>query len=145
MFARTPRLLLRPGFPEDAPALAGVAIVPDADRVQHRRDAGADDLRIVRQHGCDRRGPKGVRARLEMLLHVVGMDLDQARQQEIAFQVLAAADGARILHDLNDSTALDAHRAVDDRISRHHPRIAQDQSAAHPPGSGRVARPGGDR
>jgi len=23
MFARTPRLLLRPGFPEDAPALAG--------------------------------------------------------------------------------------------------------------------------
>src|SRR6185437_13547807 len=24
MFARTPRLLLRPGFPEDAPALAGI-------------------------------------------------------------------------------------------------------------------------
>ena len=29
MFARTPRLLLRPGFPEDAPALAG-AIADEA-------------------------------------------------------------------------------------------------------------------
>ncbi len=29
MFARTPRLLLRPGFPEDAPALA-VAIADEA-------------------------------------------------------------------------------------------------------------------
>ena len=39
------------GIGKDAPALAAVAVVADADRIQHRGDAGADDLRIVRQHG----------------------------------------------------------------------------------------------
>ena len=48
MFARTPRLLLRPGFPEDAPALA--AAIADEQIVRHlatapwpyrRRDATA--------------------------------------------------------------------------------------------------------
>ena len=33
MFARTPRLLLRPGFPEDAPALAGA--IADEAIVRH--------------------------------------------------------------------------------------------------------------
>ena len=48
MFARTPRLLLRPGFPEDAPALAGAiadeAIVRNLATVPwpyHMRDAEA--------------------------------------------------------------------------------------------------------
>ena len=36
MFARTPRLLLRPGFPEDAPALAG-AIGDEMIVAQSRR------------------------------------------------------------------------------------------------------------
>ena len=67
---------------QDAPALAAVAVVADADRVEHGGDAGADDLRIVRQHRRQGRRPDRAGARLEMLLHVVGMDLDQARQQD---------------------------------------------------------------
>ena len=79
MFARTPRLLLRPGFPEDAPALVAamsdraiarnLAVVPwpytlrdAAEFVRHTREASSGVLRLAIEQagtaigviGCER-------------------------------------------------------------------------------------------
>src|SRR5262245_41268301 len=82
---------------QDAPSLAGIAIVPDADRVQDGGDARADDLRVMRDDGSHRRWPEGTWPRLEVLLHVIGMQLDQAGQEEVAFEVLRLGYAARPL------------------------------------------------
>ena len=79
MFARTPRLLLRPGFPEDAPALA--AAIADEQIVRHlatapwpyrMRDATAlhhDDAGSVgaRADGGDDADPAGRNRRDETI------------------------------------------------------------------------------
>jgi hypothetical protein len=117
------------GIGEDPAPLAAVAVVADADRVEHRRDAGADDLGIMREHGGHGRGPDGAGARFEMLLHIVGMDLDQAGQQIIAFEVVTTRHAG--IADLGDAPVGHAQRAFDHRVGGHDPRVVENQFVFH--------------
>jgi hypothetical protein len=61
--------------------------VADGQRVEHRGDAGCDDLRIVAHHRrC--RWPVHTGTRAQMLFQVIGVQFDQPRQQVIAVQIL---------------------------------------------------------
>ncbi len=75
-----------------APAHADVQPRADRERVEHRRDACRRDLRVVRD---ERRidVPVHARPRREMLLQVVGMQLDEPGQQIVAAPIVGVARG----------------------------------------------------
>ena len=66
--------------------LALAAVEADADRVADGGDAGRGHLGVVRQHRRVRR-PAYAWARGEQSLEIVGVQLDQARQQPVASQI----------------------------------------------------------
>ena len=83
---------------EGADALLVEAEIAEAERVEHRGDAGGGALRIMRDHGGARR-PARQRARLHLALQVVGVDIDDAGDQVVAVQVARGKRrGAARLH-----------------------------------------------
>ena len=81
----------------------------DAHRVEHGGRAGGRQLRVAGEHGVQRI-PLHARPGSEVVLQVVGMQFDQARQQVVAAQVLAAAAGSGA--DVGDQAVADQDRAV---------------------------------
>ena len=66
--------------------IAAVAHVADRHRVQHRGDAAGDHQRVVAAH-CRMGGPVHLRARGEEFIQIIGMQLNQPRQQPAAVAV----------------------------------------------------------
>lgn len=64
-----------------------VFIHADAQRIEHGGDAGTRDLGVVGLHGGNR-APAHLGTRRIVGFQVVGMQLDQARQQEVAFAIV---------------------------------------------------------
>ena len=71
---------------EGLDALLVEAEVAQAERVQHRGDAGGGALRVVRHHGGAGR-PARQAARLHLAFQVVGVDIDDAGDEVVAVQV----------------------------------------------------------
>lgn len=70
---------------------ATAVVVAERQGIEHRCHSGAKHLPVMRHHRRRRRGPAHARPRLEMMFEIIGMNVDQPRQQVIAFEV----DGAR--------------------------------------------------
>ena len=102
--------------------LALAAVDADAHAIAHRGDAGRRDLPVVRQHRRLRR-PAHLRPRLELALEIVGVQLDQARQQIVAVEVDRVRRGAPGRQDLLDHAPIDHDAALDDRIRGDDPGI----------------------
>jgi hypothetical protein len=94
-----------------AAVAAGRAGVADAERVQHRGDAGGGELGVVRDEGRQRR-PEHLRSRVDVPLKVVRVELDEARDEVVALQIerLAALAG----RNLDDPSAARGERPHDD-------------------------------
>ena len=88
--ARVRPAALALAMPHASPAVShAVALgvdVADRQRVEHGGDAGRDDLSVVAHAGRGRR-PVRAAARGDVLLQVVGVQLDQPRQQVVALEV----------------------------------------------------------
>ena len=75
------------GVDDFAPALAAQGIlvgIADPEGVEYCGDARSRDFGVMRQERRQR-GPAHLRARHQVALEVVGMELDQPGQEEIAF------------------------------------------------------------
>ncbi len=115
---------------QELDALALAAIDADADTVAHRGDAGGGDLPVVGEHrGLGR--PAHLRARLELALQVVGVQLDQPRQQIVAIEIDALRSGAPGRQQLLNGAPIDHEAALDDRIRGHDPGIGDLKAAVH--------------
>ncbi len=110
---------------------AAVVVEPDAQRVEHRGDPGSRDLRVMRLQRRER-VPAHAGARRVVALHVVGVKLDEARQQIVALEVDAA--GKRRA-DIGDPALLDLHRTQDHFVPEHDAGIGEDQRVGHVFGS----------
>ena len=125
----------RPGTPqhvdrqiEIVQPLALATVEADADRVADGGDPGRGHLRVVGQHSRIRR-PAYAWARVEQSLEIVGMELDQARQQPVPSQFVGADPAA--LDHLGDPPVAHDQRTSDHRIVGHDPGVGKDQLGAH--------------
>jgi len=102
------------------------AEVAEAQRVQHRGDAGRGALRVV---GNQRRtrGKTRLRPRLDLALEIVGVQVDQAGQQIIAGAIDRCGRSRRRVVDRRDDAAPGADTAVNDLIGQNQPRVGEDQ------------------
>ena len=82
----------------------------------------------MRKHRGER-VPAHLRARRVVALEMVGVQFDQAGDQEVAAHVLAGARRRR--RDVGDQAVADRQRAVDDLVGQHDARIVQDQFGRH--------------
>jgi len=102
--------------------------VADHDGVEHGGDACRGALRIVRDGRGDRI-PDHAGARHQVLLEVVGVQLDQARQQPVAFPVLGAGQLRPAPVDGPDAATVDHDTAREGLAGRHDACIADDSFA----------------
>lgn len=72
----------------------------------------------MRQNRSDRERPGHARARTEVALDIVGVKVDQPRQQEVAFQVFARDCECRLWFDGSDLRAVKADAARDDAVGQ---------------------------
>jgi hypothetical protein len=100
----------------------------DAHRVEHGGRASGRQLRVTGENSVQRI-PLHARPRDEVVLEVVGMQLDHARQQVVAAQVLG--DRGSTGADVGDQAVTDQDRAVRDLLPAHDAAIAQDGFARH--------------
>ena len=70
-----------------------------ADRVIDRGDAGRRHLRVMDERGRQPVRPEHLRPRHEVLFHVVGVHLDQARRDIVAADVDGAGQAGAALVD----------------------------------------------
>jgi len=103
-------------------------LAPNAQRIEHGRDAAGRELAVVGDHGRDRipvhLGPRHV-----MRLEMVGMKLDQARKQEVAGEVLGMVRGAAFA-DLDDDAVNGRDPSgLDHMVRKDDASIGQEQTA----------------
>ena len=96
--------------------VAAVAHVADRHRVQYRGDAVGHHQRVMAAHRRMGR-PVNVRTRGEELVRVVGMQLDQPRQQPAAVAVQRLRQPARAVGEAADHAVLHLQRALHHRSS----------------------------
>ena len=110
---------------EDFAALGILDRGTDAERVEDGGDAAADDLGVVGEHRTHH-VPAHMGAREDVLLQMIGMDVDQPGQQQVALKI----DGAGYLRsahiDAGDEPVAEMHGAVDDRVVENDPGAGQD-------------------
>ncbi len=70
----------------------GIVVHADAERIEDGGDPRRGDLGVMGLHGGDR-VPADARARRIVALEVVGVELDQARDQPVAVKVDAGMPG----------------------------------------------------
>ncbi len=101
--------------------------VAETERVEHGGDAGGGALCVVRDHRRARR-PARQRARLHLALQVVGMGIDDARDQVVAVEVVGGkCGGAAGLH-VGDAPVPHHERSVQRCIGQDQDGIGEDQS-----------------
>ena len=93
-----------------------------AQAVEHGRDAGRGDLRVVRLDRGDH-VPAHARTRRVVHLEMIGVQLDEARHEDVAADVLADVRPARI--DVGDRAPPPADRAVHDGVLEHDAGVAE--------------------
>ena len=98
--------------------------VTDRDRIEHGGDAAGRHLGVVGQRRLTSR-PFDLGSRLEILFHVVGVQLDQPWQQRVAFAIDGAPGLARAMVDGGDPAVADHQRAVDHLVVEHQPGVGQ--------------------
>ena len=76
--------------PEVRADRGGVGIGADAERIEDGGDAGGGDLGVVGDHRAQR-VPADLRPRSEVALEMIGMELDQARDDGVAGHVEAGS------------------------------------------------------
>ncbi len=97
----------------------------DAKGIEHGRDAGRRDLRVIGEHRAAG-VPQHRRARQEMGFEVVRVQFDQARREIVAVEVEALARRVAFAH-LGDAPVLDAHAARKDTGRGDDPGVADDE------------------
>jgi hypothetical protein len=111
--------------------------VAQRQRVEHGRDAGGGDLGVVCHHRRHAR-PFDAGTRREVLLEIVGMQLDQARHEIVAFEI-GGAGGARAARiHLDDAAVADHDSAVEFGIERDHAGVRENRFSAHVCAPGRA-------
>ncbi len=103
--------------------LDGALVRPDAQGIEHGGDAGAGDRRVIGGHR--REGvPHHPRARIEMALDMVGMQLDEAGQQVVAAHVQRRARRGA-LADLGDAPVTHHQMPVPHLVGQHEACIGE--------------------
>ena len=106
------------------------AEIAQAERIQHRRDARRDGLRVMRQHGGTGR-PARIGARLHLTFQIVGVDIHDAGDQVLPAQILRGCQVAAARLDLDDPLAADHDGAMDDLIPQDEVGVGQDGVGRH--------------
>ena len=106
-----------------------VVVVADTQGVEHGGDAGADHLRVMRENRA-RRWPFDLRARHEMHLEMIGVQLDKAGDQVVAAEVDAFFRPTP-LADFHDPPVGDRDVAREGLVGRYHAGIRQNETVAH--------------
>ena len=97
---------------EDRLALADrVLIGAGANSVEDRGDAGSRHLRVIGDRGGERIGPAHLGTGQQMLLEVVGVDLDEAGNDEIALAIDGARQGGTAVLDGANACGVEAQRS----------------------------------
>ena len=102
------------------------AQIADAQRIQHRGDARRRALRVMRQEGAAAR-PARAATRLHLPLQIVGMQIDRAGQQVIAFQIDRRQRVRVTRGNVGDHAARRVQRTAQDQLRQHQNRILQHQ------------------
>ncbi len=89
----------------------------DRERIEHGGDAGGGNLRVV-DHERGIGIPVHAGARREVLLEIVGVQLDQTGQQIVAVPVLGFARGCRAACNVANHAVFDPHNAGEFFIPR---------------------------
>ena len=111
---------------ERAHPLLVEAEIAEAQRIEHRGDAGRGALRVVRDHRRARR-PACQRARLHLAFQIVGVGIDDAGDQVVAVEVVGGGRaGAARLH-VGDATVSHHQCAVQRRIGQHQDGVGEDR------------------
>src|SRR5690606_18835716 len=92
--------------------------VPNRECVENRSDTRSDDLRIVRQYRIFR-WPVYARTWIHVFFKVIGMQLDQPRNNEIALPVFGGRQRAPALAYIMDLAVTQGHSAPDDVAGGH--------------------------
>ena len=111
------------------PRAAGV-VVTERQGIEHGGDAAAQHLPVMGQHRRHRRRPAHARPRLEVVLDVVGVDVDQSGDQVVALEIDLGC--ARVLAGGNQPIS-NGDIAGHHLVGQHDPRV--DEGRRH---SGRV-------
>ncbi len=105
-----------------------VLVRADAEGIEHRRDAGRGDLRVIGEHGAAGVPDHGG-TRHEMRLQMIGVHFDEAGQQIVAAEIDAAfRAGART--DLDDASLFDARKTLDHLGRRNNSGVGDGERAA---------------
>ena len=124
---------------EHGGACPAAVVIAQGQRIEHGGDAGPQHLPVMRQHGRERRRPAHARPRLEMVLHIVGVQVDQSRQQQVALEVdIGAAAGFPHRRDL---AVGNRQVSVDDGIGQYEAGIPEAGGHEHIFRVWRAARP----
>ena len=99
--------------------------IAHAHGVEHRRDARGRHLRVVGEQGRHGR-PAHAGARLQVLLEVVGVQLDQSRDQVVAVPVLRAGRGAAARLQIDDHPIAHRYGRHGDLVGRDDPGVGDD-------------------
>ncbi len=107
---------------------AAVLVRAHAQAVEDGGDAGGDDLRVMR---LDRRRlvPADAGTRRIMAFQMVGMQLDKAGDQVIAFEILA--DCRIAFGDIGDLAVADQDGALDDLVLKDDAGVGKDGLFGH--------------
>ena len=99
-----------------------------AQAVEHGRDAGGCDLRVVR---LDRGTlvPAHAGPWVVMRLQMIGVKLYEARQQVVALQILAGSVGGEAGSDPGDAPILDCDVAAHDLVGQHDAGVSKDHGS----------------
>ncbi len=109
--------------------VAAVAHVADRHRVQHRGDAVGHHQRVVAAHRRMGR-PVDVRARGEKLVQIVGMQLDQPREQPAAVAVQRLWQPAWAVGEAADHAVLHLQRTLHHLVIQHQLNVIDDHQRA---------------
>ena len=96
---------------ERADALLVEAQIAEAQRVEHGGHAGGGALRVMRHHRRARR-PARQRARLHLALQIVGVHIDDARDQVVAVHIVRAGQRRTAGLHVRDTIAVSHHHGA---------------------------------
>ncbi len=119
----------RDGFLEHLLPVAARAMA-DAQRVEDGGHAGGDRLRVMR-HQRRKRRPLDARPRQQVTLQIVGVEFDEAGQQQIAVEILGARQGRGAGVDRGDPPVGGPERARQHFVGQHQPGIGKQKIARH--------------
>ena len=123
------RVAVRHPFQEGADTVLVEPQIAQAQRIQHRRDAGCGALRVMRHHGRAG-GPPRVRPRLDLAFQIVGMQVYDAGHHHVALAVDRARHAGQTGLDGGDPRAVHDDGPEQDRFGQNQSDVGQDRHAA---------------